>query len=718
METERDPEGVSRLTVFLALVGTWAAYFGFLLLPGRVFSFRDLFFFHRPLREVFVRSLLAGHAPFLNPGLNLGQPLLADPSYSVFYPANLLFLALPFDLAWNLVLAGHALFAAAGLYVLARALGATRTGALAGALVFEFSGPMLSALGYYSGLLVFSWVPWVVFLVLRAAARGGRSVPLAGLALGLQTLAPEPAALLGTAALSTACVLALLKGSAERGRVLLRAGLAASAGVLVAAVQLLPTILWLPHSGRAGGLDFRASVAWFSLHPARLLELVVPFGYGDAMATSASAFWGGALSDSGYPYLPRLAVGFLPLLLAPLALRLRAGRAALALVGASLVLALGHHVPGFQTLCAVFPPLRILRYPEKMVLFAALGLALLLALALSTKPEGRAGRWSPLIVALALAAWVALAFVAVPAGLSPEQLAGRSAAFARAALLLAATTLVAVLFARGRLRGRALLAVPLVALLDVGSSTWNVPETSPLAGDRPPALLEAVPELRSTAVLPVVELESDAFFSAGVPPQVALREGLYPYAGLRDGIAYGVATDVARTMSRGSAERRSRILSAFPGPTALAELRRAGIGFVVSTKPISAPGLEEVARVAVSPRLEVVVSKLLGGWAPRARLLRGPGSVSVEESAPHLLRLHVDVPGPADVVLTRDAIPGWSALSGERVGRTSDGLLAVSVSKGVHDLTLRYRPPGFEAGLALAVAGMLLAGYLVARPIR
>ena len=92
--------------------------------------------------------------------------------------------------------------------------------------------------------------------------------------------------------------------------------------------------------------------------------------------------------------------------------------------------------------------------------------------------------------------------------------------------------------------------------------------------------------------------------------------------------------------------------------------------------------------------------------------------MSVEESAPHLLRLHVDVPGPADVVLTRDAIPGWSVLSGGRVGRTSDGLLAVSVSKGVHDLTLRYRPPGFESGLALAVAGMLLAGYLVARPIR
>ena len=46
-----------------------------------------------------------------------------------------------------------------------------------------------------------------------------------------------------------------------------------------------------------------------------------------------------------------------------------------------------------------------------------------------------------------------------------------------------------------------------------------------------PALLEAVPELRTTAVLPIVELESDAFFTAGVPPQVALRQGLYPYAG-------------------------------------------------------------------------------------------------------------------------------------------------------------------------------------------
>ncbi len=46
-------------------------------------------------------------------------------------------------------------------------------------------------------------------------------------------------------------------------------------GILLAAIQILPTLELIQSSGRRGGLDFQTVSGW-SLHPINLLQLIFP----------------------------------------------------------------------------------------------------------------------------------------------------------------------------------------------------------------------------------------------------------------------------------------------------------------------------------------------------------------------------------------------------------------------------------------------------------
>src|SRR5262245_52027307 len=124
------------------------------LIPGnRFFCFRDLLLFHYPLRQYWISALMSGQPPFLNLALNAGQPILANPNYAVFYPGNILYMILPFQLAWNLSLAGHVFWGGLGVYWLARVINCQRFAALSAALAFAFGGPFLSSMTYYNLLI-------------------------------------------------------------------------------------------------------------------------------------------------------------------------------------------------------------------------------------------------------------------------------------------------------------------------------------------------------------------------------------------------------------------------------------------------------------------------------------------------------------------------------------------------------------------------------------
>lgn len=674
------------------LLALWAAYYASALFGGETFYLRDLFFFFRPLREAWAATIAAGHAPYLNTGLNLGQPMLADPSYSTFYPGNLLFLALPFDVAWRLYLAGHVLFAAFGTYLLARALGASRGASFAAAGVFAFGGPVQSALNQSSVLVLASWAPWIGWLALRAWREGGWWVSACGVAVGCQALAGEPTTFAWTtAALAAGWAWGLVR-QPERSTRFGRGAAIAAIGAFLACAQWIPTLMWMPETDRGSGLPFRESSAFWSLHPLRLAEFLVPRLHGNAQGETATAFWGMGLSDAGFPYLPSIYLGAGALVVAPLALRSRWGRGALVAAGAGTLLALGHHLPGSETLHRLVPFFWVTRYPEKFVVLASLGVAVAAAAGVDQAGRGRAERAIAAGGALLLLAWLGALAVGTwgvpPGGITPAQDLLRTAAIAHASYVVVAAGLLAA--AAGR-RGRAIV-MPALLVGDVAWFSHGVAATRPVeVDDARPALLTLAPALTTTPILHLGEVSPDAYFAGGSEPLLAMRDAAHPYDGLRFGVTYGAAKDTARTMSRASAARREAMVRDFGGERSLAAMRDAGIGAVVVLDPL---------RVWVPDRPP----------GPFARIEEDGRAVPFRVSAPHAIDLEVE--GPARVVVQREALPGWRATADGApipVERTASGLIVVEVGDGRHAVRLRYRPPGLPTGLAAAALGLVLA---------
>ncbi len=75
---------------------------------GGAFYYRDLFRVHHPAKTIGLDSLNSeGRLPWWSHNHSLGQPFLADPNFTVFYPTNLLYLVLPFNTAFNLHVVLH-----------------------------------------------------------------------------------------------------------------------------------------------------------------------------------------------------------------------------------------------------------------------------------------------------------------------------------------------------------------------------------------------------------------------------------------------------------------------------------------------------------------------------------------------------------------------------------------------------------------------------------
>ena len=91
-----------------------------------MFAYRDAGHFYYPLFQYVQEEWAAGRVPLWNPYENLGQPLAADATSSVFYPGKLIF-ALPIGFAWayKLYILAHVLLAAWAAYRLARHFGAS-----------------------------------------------------------------------------------------------------------------------------------------------------------------------------------------------------------------------------------------------------------------------------------------------------------------------------------------------------------------------------------------------------------------------------------------------------------------------------------------------------------------------------------------------------------------------------------------------------------------
>lgn len=343
----------------------------------------DLVNYFYPMRVFVHRWLSQGVMPWWDPHVFSGYPVAETQQMALFYPVSLATAALLSPrLGLAALTAVHLALAVGGMGLFLRqGLACSRPGAVLGSVVYGF-GALFSirvAAGHFTVVAALAWWPWAMLGLVRSCralaatacpAPGGSRGRRAG-ALLWEAFRTLPAAFrrpqlpwMLLACVSNAMVVlagspqyvvylgwmqvaaALASAPVRQWAVSMSAvALAWTGGLLISAPQWLPTLWYLPYTGRAGTgsseLTPPGTLDLISL----VLELILPFPFGDDMRMShlhLKNVW----ETATYPGLAALV---LTAALVPRALRARAPRRRLplALLCLAAYMLLGGWLPGF-----------------------------------------------------------------------------------------------------------------------------------------------------------------------------------------------------------------------------------------------------------------------------------------------------------------------------------------------------------------------------------
>jgi hypothetical protein len=373
------------------------ALFADALFTNKTFFFRDVSFFHYPLKWLVTEAYSSGEWPLWNPYIQLGQPLLANPNCMAFYPTQVLFQILPFELAFELHFVLHCIGAGLATYFLGRTLGFSRCSAFVAAAVYNFSGVTLSFVNLFNILPVVTFLPLLTLLFLKLLQRITLwRMAATSLVSGAFLLLLEPLSSFAIGLFLAVFLAAFWFWSGQT-----RVGPARAIGcllivfgssLLLAAVQLLPTFELIQHSGRRGGLDLNVVTGW-SMPPINLLEMLSPQIFGDFFRLTQNSSWASSFFENREPYLLSSYFGLFALLLVLFGVFfsnkkfLSASLLVLSVVG--VLFALGKYSTIYPWMIEHFHPFRFGRYPVKYLLMVNFCLAILTGFGLQRFDELR-----------------------------------------------------------------------------------------------------------------------------------------------------------------------------------------------------------------------------------------------------------------------------------------------------------------------------------------
>ena len=458
---------------------------------GAVYHMDDAADGYYPGHIAVARAFANGELPTWERGSWCGWPLVVDPYNGVFYPLNVIYLAVGAARGLGYAIVFHIVLGGAGMWLLLRRRKLALEAALFGALAYTLSTFGVVRIRHVIFVQMMGWLPWILVGVEGwVATRRLRELALVAAATGLALIA---------GALSIGHFAALAIAGFTVGRAWQSApidprqspwksfvtdvgalGGAACLGALIAAVQLVPTLAHLPYSPRSLGSDyaFASSYAWPDAH--YLYTLVAPdwFGGEDRLHyVGAPNHW----ELAGW-YVGALCVVFaLGSLVTPRSDGRRRGAelfALVGLVGLAIGLAFGDAGPLHPFFFKHVPLYAALRCPARALLMSVLALPILGAQGVEALLER--ARPSPLRPRLAWAgaALIAIAGVAAaihfghpPRGASQLDL-NIAGASAHLAWVLAAGMAIALVTVAGgvprRVGGLGLALVLAIDLLAIG----------------------------------------------------------------------------------------------------------------------------------------------------------------------------------------------------------------------------------------------------------
>lgn len=696
---------------------------------------RDVFLYWIPQVEWAVRSLADGRLPQWNAAFGFGVPFLADPSFQAFYPVTWLNLIFQLPTVFTILVVGHTLLGAWGMFRLLRRRLRSREAAWLGGVVFVGAGALVSSANLWHHYSSAMYMPLAADAFLRVRSGRGGSVRL-GVILGLQALAGSADAML-----MTALGLAFLLPVRPKRWVAMARGLGA-AGLLcaaLAAAQWLPTLRGVAGTERTG-LSTHDRLYW-SVPPSALMDFVLPLtGVAHAGTDELNPL------EHRFRIITWMYLGAstVPLLLLGMRRWPRGG----VLLLLSLLLSLGRHGP--LAWVSDLPIVSMVRFPSKVLWLFSFVWAILCAVGLSVLARRPARHRR----SLAVAGVLLLSLAAVLSGSGePSASSLEAGASLHAASVWALTALALCLLAS--LLPRAEILVAVVATVDLLgiSATVNAYSHGEMLRLRPTAV-DVLKQLDATRifVLPASRQQERSwstpagwsdeeayFFGQGqmlVPPQ-GVRWGL---RGSYDGDFVGLAPRAYR--------RLSEMMAASP-EVSPRWLQMGGVSHVLTFEGKDPPAMEVMARVDTLHEADLLVLRVPDP-RPHAYLAARVRTVTSEDEAIAALSaadfdladqivrigdsvrpssssgtvaaavdpvqvlerldgrttLHVGNDTPQTLVVLDAMSAGWSArVDGQPVPVQAANLifLSVDLQPGEHQVELEYQTPGLAAGLAISV---------------
>jgi hypothetical protein len=737
---------------------------------------RALFYFditeiNYPYRAFFAEELRAGRFSRWCPNLYCGLPLYSESQAGYLHPFK--YLLYPWMATWkafNLDTVLSVWLTGVGAYLwLRRHVGPA--GALAGGAVFGASGYVWGHLIHTSMINSLASVPFVVLGLEWSWANGRwRGIVLGGLALAFQVFAGHlqdallTMALVGVYALYRA---ATENGSQQRASVLAMASALIGLGVLISAVQWVPSKELLDRSPRAGGLDWE-DLTFGSWHPELLPTLVIREAYG---TRARDTDW----MDGYYPYHEMNAyMSLLAMALAVVGAGGAAGRDRwssfwVLLVGIGAILMLGKFTFLFDFAHRV-PILGSSREPVRFHLWVALGVAALAGVGVEriSRPGAVSLRGGltlaavlvvlsiPIMFALYLPVWTQPKRWTMPYHLDRYRWLGRELALAtlRTGILALLAWRIASWTVRmndPQRRARWAALLPLLAMADLFSAhSVDVPTVDPGYWTVPPpsvARLKADPGL--------IRIFGVGDKSAGEPGYASERVDFFA---VRDPLDWSLPAAWSLLSSKGETPMKSRrLIDYYDATTGFhgrgrydidsvthivtgTKIRRelikgrgipAGKAYIyrnphalprarLGGRPVYADdqrqAAAELVRLGPALRDRVVVED---PSRPLAADAAASGTAQIVEDLPERIVIKTEAAAPAYLVLADTFDPGWSAKvdeTPEPIRPAYVAFRAVYLPEGNHTVVFTYRPAGFDLGLALSGCGILLGLALCLLP--
>lgn len=671
-----------------------------------------------------------GEIPLWRRAAMIGVPIIGNPSMLVAYPPYWLIFAFPITWAFTLYFGLHLIWAAWGtLLVARREFRLSMSSSVLSSLVFSLAAKGIAHIGggHIDILAAVAWLPWLWLAAGSLARRPSwPSVLLAAVAVAAQLLTHLPTAWL-CAYLVGAWVLSVRwrhrSNHTWRNLVLFVAtGLVVVAlAIGLSAVQILPMFELLPFSTRDA------------------MTLSESSRYGLPLPVAIGLFFPMALAFPEWVAY----VGIGALTLAPLSWqarnRLHGWRFLVFVVALGLIVSLGQATPLYGLLFHVLPGMSWTRVPTRWLFAVQFALSLLAGMGWQTLSEVELLQKRPL-----LRWWLVLLVIQIAAVAWAHQFAGVLDVPITTPLLLAIGIALVALPLEKSVKHTSLwlalvlaVSVEILALrplylaaedlhaLDRSRSLSFPSEEGPVrifSPQQPISLAQAVLQGIETVsghdpfqldhyahwADAVTQCRVDAY-SISVPTCVGNEVDPQAHDRIRlDPEMLGIG-HVQYVISSGAASEHLLPVGRF-GPDLIYENRAAlPLAFTVPQVVIGETDDKALALLSsLDPEQAIVLSRPVPEVGASTTALRAAEIVS---SSPNRLELHAE--GPGWLFVSQVWSPGWQGYVDSiktPVYRANVAFCALPLDDGKHNVTLLYRPAGYQWGRWISV--LALAGVI------